>query len=246
MKIFRADLHIHTVLSPCGDLDMSPGRIISEAATKNLDIIGITDHNTTRHCSIVSRMAGMKGIFVMQGAEVTTKEEVHCLAFFENNYKLDLFQEYLDAYLPDLRNNSSKFGYQVQVDENENIIYEEEKLLINAISRSFKEVEKLVHSLNGLFIPAHIDRKKNSIYSQLGFLPENMKADALELSSLTSVARFAKSHPEIKDFPIIRSSDSHQPGMIGSAVTEFLLESPSFEEITMALKGLNGRKIITG
>jgi hypothetical protein len=246
MKIFRADLHIHTVLSPCGDLDMSPGRIINEAVSKGLDIIGITDHNTTRHCSLISLMAGKEGIFVMQGAEVTTKEEVHCLAFFENNFKLELFQEYLDANLPGIMNNSAKFGDQVQVDENEIIIYEEKRLLLSAISRSFKDVEKLVHSLNGLFIPAHIDRKKNSIYSQLGFLPENMKADALEISSLHTIEHFTKSHPEIKEFPIIRSSDSHQPGTIGSAVTEFLLESPSFEEIAMALKGLNGRKIITG
>jgi 3',5'-nucleoside bisphosphate phosphatase len=82
MKTFRADLHIHTVLSPCGDLDMSPGNIVSEAVNKGLDIIGITDHNTTRHCNLIKRMAEEKGIFVMQGAEITTKEEVHCLAFF--------------------------------------------------------------------------------------------------------------------------------------------------------------------
>jgi predicted metal-dependent phosphoesterase TrpH len=77
MKIFRADLHIHTVLSPCGDLGMSPANIISEAVQKGIDIIGITDHNTTRHCKLISRLAAEKGIFVMQGAEVTTKEEVH-------------------------------------------------------------------------------------------------------------------------------------------------------------------------
>jgi hypothetical protein len=243
MKIFRADLHIHTVLSPCGDLEMSPGNIISEASRKGLDIIGITDHNTTRHCGIISRLAQLKGIFVMQGAEVTTKEEVHCLAFFENNYKLELFQEFLNANLPDYMNDPLIFGDQVQVDENEAIIYEEKRLLISALSISFEEVEKFVHSLNGLFIPAHINRMKNSIYSQLGFLPGKMNADALEISSVISTRKFAEIHPEIKKFPIIRSSDAHQPESIGNSVTDFLLETPSFEEICMALKGLNGRKI---
>ena len=31
MKTFRADLHIHTVLSPCGDLNMSPKNIVRKA-----------------------------------------------------------------------------------------------------------------------------------------------------------------------------------------------------------------------
>ncbi|HNX85999.1 MAG TPA: PHP domain-containing protein, partial [Bacteroidales bacterium] len=50
MKNFTADLHIHTVLSPCGDLDMSPDIILSQAMAKKLDLIGITDHNSTRQC----------------------------------------------------------------------------------------------------------------------------------------------------------------------------------------------------
>ena len=89
---------------------------------KGLDIIGITDHNTTRHCALISRLAAEKGIFVMQGAEVTTKEEVHCLAFFENTDALNKFQEFLDDNLPDIMNDPEIFGYQVQVDENEMII----------------------------------------------------------------------------------------------------------------------------
>ncbi len=73
----------------------------------------------------------------MQGAEITTKEEVHCLAFFEKTDELIIFQEFLDLNLPDILNDPDTFGYQVQVDENEIIIYEEKKLLINAISRIF-------------------------------------------------------------------------------------------------------------
>ncbi|MCE5347789.1 MAG: PHP domain-containing protein [Bacteroidales bacterium] len=245
MKIFRADLHIHTVLSPCGDLDMSPVNIVNEAAKKGLDIIGITDHNSTRHCNLISRLAAEKGIFVMQGAEITTKEEVHCLAFFENTDALNLFQEFLDANLPDILNNPEKFGYQVQVDENDIVIFEEKRLLINAISKSFEEVEAFVHSLKGIFIPAHIDRMKNSIYSQLGFLPENMKADALEISALSTPAKFAAIHPEVKEFSLTRSSDAHFPDYIGKVFTDFSIEKRSFSEIKMALKGTDGRKIIT-
>lgn len=246
MKFLRADLHIHTILSPCGDLEMSPANIISEAARKELDIIGITDHNTTRQCNLISRLAEEKGIFVMQGAEVTTKEEVHCLTFFENNDTLRTFQEFLDENLPDFPNNPLIFGHQVQVDEDEIIIYEEKKLLVNAISKTIKEVEVFVHSLNGLFIPAHIDRRKNSIYSQLGFLPENMKADALEVSRATTPEQFSASHPEIIKYPLLRSSDAHYPEHIGTAFTVWHINEPTFTEIRLALRGINGRKVVTG
>jgi predicted metal-dependent phosphoesterase TrpH len=117
MRDFRADLHIHTVLSPCGDLRMSPANIISEAVKKGIDIIGITDHNTTKHCGLISRLAAQHGIFTMTGAEVTTKEEVHCLAFFENSDTLEIFQNYLDDNLPEIMNVPEIFGDQVEVDE---------------------------------------------------------------------------------------------------------------------------------
>jgi PHP family Zn ribbon phosphoesterase len=245
MDFYMADLHLHTVLSPCGDLEMSPGNIVSEAALRGLDIIGITDHNSTRHCNLIARLGAEKGIFVMQGAEVTTKEEVHCLAFFENTDTLKKFQEFLDANLPEVKNDPALFGDQVQVDEDENVVYEETRLLTNAIVRSIEETEKFIHSLNGLFIPAHINRTKNSIYSQLGFLPVNLKADALEVSKTPSPEQFIKIHPETGNYSLIRSSDAHYQNDIGTAFTTFFINEPIFEEIRMALRGEYGRKIIT-
>jgi len=245
MKNYRADLHIHTILSPCGDLSMSPVNIISEAARKQIDIIGITDHNSTGQCSLVRKLGRDKGIFVLQGAEVTTKEEVHCLAFFENTDALKYFQEYLDANLPDMQNDPLIFGDQVVVDEDENIIYTEERLLSNATGISLEKLQSFVYENNGIFIPAHIDRMKNSIYSQLGFLPENLKADALEVSRRSSPGRFSLIHPEISSFPLITNSDSHFPDYIGSVFNTLCLKEASFGEIKMALAGIDGRRIIS-
>ncbi len=245
MKIFRADLHIHTLLSPCGDLSMSPANIISEAVNRGIDIIGITDHNTTRHCPLISRLAGSHGIFTLMGAEVTTKEEVHCLAFFENTDTLTLFQEFLDRNLPDVKNDPLIFGDQVEVDEDENIVYVEEKLLINAINVSLEELEAFVHGNDGIFIPAHIDRLRNSIYSQLGFLPPDLKADALEVSRRSTPAKFAAEHPEVTGYNLITDSDAHLPGHIGAVTNHFYLEEASFAEIKMALQKKNNRRIIS-
>lgn len=125
--MLRADLHIHTVLSPCGDLEMSPLSILEAARKQKLDIIGITDHNSTRQSKIIRDAAKAFGIFVLTGAEVTTQEEAHCLAFFADDARLDVFQEYLDKHLPDFPNNPEKFGYQVVVDTQDQILYEEKK-----------------------------------------------------------------------------------------------------------------------
>lgn len=244
MKIHRADLHIHTLLSPCGDLSMSPANIVSAAVEKRLDIIGITDHNSTRQSFLVKKIAGEKGIFVLQGAEVTTREEVHCLAFFENQDTLKSFQEYLDANLPDFRNDPLIFGDQVVVDENEDIIYIEEKLLVNATTVSIEELEKYVHENDGIFIPAHIDRMKNSIYSQLGFIPDDLNADALEVSRRSTPEKFAGLRPEIRRFNIVTDSDAHIPQQIGMVWNNLQIEKISFQEIKMALSGMDGRKIV--
>ena len=246
MKLFRADLHIHTTLSPCGDLDMHPARIVTRAAAMGLDIIGITDHNTTRHCELASKLAAEKGITVLLGAEVTTKEEVHCLVFFESTDALNIFQDYLDANLPWIMNDPAIFGHQVQCDGDERIVYEEPRLLLSALGRSLTEVTVEVRKLQGLVIPAHVDKMKNSIYSQLGFLPAGLDADALEVSARTDPEAFRIAHRETGSFSIISSGDAHYPDQIGSATTLFELGKPSFGEIAMALRRQNGRRVARG
>jgi PHP family Zn ribbon phosphoesterase len=243
MKKFRADLHIHTVLSPCGDLEMSPDVIIAKAKEMQLDIIGITDHNSTRQCGITRQLGALSGIAVLMGAEVTTKEEVHCLAFFENDEQLGNFQAYLDKNLPDIQNDVRRFGYQVVVDADNNIIYTEPRLLISAIDQSIEQVEAKVHSLDGLFIPAHIDKKRFSVIEQLGFLPKELKVDALELSHRCTRESFLMEHPELAEYKFISGSDAHYPEEIGRRLTLLEMENTGFNEIREALHETGARII---
>jgi PHP family Zn ribbon phosphoesterase len=244
MKAFKADLHIHTVLSPCGDLEMSPVNIIREARNKGIDIIGITDHNSTMQAELVHKIGADNGIIVLTGVEITTKEEVHCLAFFKNTDFLVQFQQYLDMHLPHIVNSPDKFGYQVVVDESENIIYEAPFLLLNGLNQSITQIEKKVHELNGLFIPAHVNRSSFSLTSQLGFVPPDIQADALEISRHISREQFHVKNKGLKHFNIIQSSDAHFIQDIGMVNTEFLLEVPCFEEIQLALQNKLGRSVL--
>jgi len=244
MKQFKADLHIHTLLSPCGSLEMSPAAIVDIAHTRGIDIIGIADHNTTKHCKLVSKLAAEKNIFVLCGVEVTTREEVHCLAFFPNFEALSSFQNYLDEHLPNIKNNPKYFGHQVVIDENEMIVEEEERLLISAIAQSIHQVEEKVHELGGLFIPAHIDRHKYSLLSQLGFVPAGLNADAFEITPFSTPQKLGSVLKSASTNTFIRSSDAHQPKDIGSSTTTFEMEEISFAEICKALKNSDNRKTI--
>jgi len=244
MNLYKADLHTHTVLSPCGDLEMSPESIVKKAKEKGLDILGITDHNSTLNCKVLEEVAKDYDLMILKGAEVTSKEEAHCLTFFENNDELFEFQTYLENNLPKIKNDVNRFGYQVVVDRDENIIEHVEWLLISAIDASINQIEEKVHQLNGLFIPAHIDRARYSILSQLGFVPADLNCDALELSKFAQKNEFIERNKYLASYSFIQSSDAHFISDVGTATTFLQMENRSFKEIEMALKGINERKIV--
>lgn len=233
---YKADLHIHTVLSPCGDIEMSPQNIVRSAIDKGMDIIAITDHNSTRQCRSVLQAAEETSLVVIPGVEITTKEEVHCLAYFGCLEHLDTFQAYLDQHLPDIKNDVERFGYQVVVDADENITYEEEKLLITAITQNIDEVAQKVHELGGLFVPAHINKPKYSLLSQLGFIPLDLKADAFELSKHVEKNAFIKQQKQLQGQSILQSSDAHIPEDIGTIYNLLEMEAPTFEGLKKSLK----------
>ncbi|MFA8299910.1 MAG: PHP domain-containing protein [Hyphomicrobiales bacterium] len=244
MNLFKADIHIHTLLSPCGDLEMSPDNIINKAIQENLQIIGITDHNSTRQAPLIKKLAQKHNIYVLLGAEVTSKEEAHCLCFFENETKTAEFQQYLDQHLANIKNDPDQFGYQVVVDEDENIVYQEDKLLISAINKSIDEIYDKVTELNGIFIPAHIDKLAFSLTSQLGFIPPDIKAHALEIGQKTDINEYLRLFAYLSKFTFIKNSDAHIPELIGSSYSNFYIEEPSFLEIKLALENKDGRKVL--
>jgi len=241
MNCYKGDLHIHSVLSPCGDLNMSPVNIIDESLKKGLHLIAITDHNSTLHCELTIELGKEKGIFVIPACEITSKEEVHCLIFLENIEKLNLFQAYIDRYLIKIPNDPKKLGDQVQVDRNERIIYEEKNSLFSVVDQSVEEIADFCHQLNGIFIPAHINKRVNSLISQLGFIPSDLKYDALEIRPEIPFADIEK---YIGKTSVLYNSDAHFLEDIAKRHTIFKMQNLSFGELKKAFASVDGRELI--
>ena len=235
---FNADMHIHSVLSPCGDIEMSPSAIVATAKERGMDIIGLTDHNSTLNADVTRRLGEKVGLHVLMGAEVTTKEEVHCLAFMPTTEKLAEFQAFLDSRVIFFENDVDKFGYQLVVDEEENVLDQVPHLLINALDLPMLELQQKVYQMGGIFIPAHIDRPTFSLSSQLGFVPSGLRFHAMELSYYCKRDgyRFLEDHPWFSDLNFIQSSDAHFIPDIAKIHSELEMPFFSFENFRDALR----------
>ncbi|WP_372947505.1 PHP domain-containing protein [Mariniphaga sp.] len=241
MNKYRADLHIHTLLSPCASLEMTPQAIVEKAKASGLHIIGVTDHNSTKHSLLVKKLAEKEGIFTLTGAEVTTKEEVHCLVFFEQPEQLIQFQQYIEENITRIPNSEEYYGYQPVIEEDENILEMVPYYLPAALKVGIEKIQKRVDELNGLFIPAHVDRSVNGILSQLGFIPPSLKYDALGLSRHGSEKHVIEQYVIQNKTTFIRNSDAHNPEQIGEIYTVFNLEEINFSEIKKALNQQDNR-----
>ncbi len=244
LKEYRADLHIHTILSPCTELtEMSPRAIVGKAHQIGLDFIAICDHNSCENVIPARKISLDVGLAVLAGIEIASKEEVHTLGLFDSEDEALKVQEIVYNNLPG-ENDEETFGYQVIVNEKDEVLEFNKKLLIGATTLTLEKIVELIHSFNGLAVAAHIDREGFSIIGQLGFIPPGLPLDALEISPRTSVEEAKSRFPQCNDYPIITSSDAHYLDDIGKSSTTFLMEEVSVREIKLALMSEKGRKVL--
>lgn len=240
MKKYKADLHIHTCLSPCGDYGMYPSAIIGRALEQKLDMIAICDHNSSGNVEALSEAGRKAGLTVFGGMEICSEEEVHLLTLFEDPEDLKKMDRVISDSIEE-KNDSSIFGEQVLFDKDDRILGIEEKLLISACRYTIEEIVDLTREHNGLIIPSHVNRESYGLLGVLGHIPEDINFDALELIS-EGFIRWENLYES--SLPQIHSSDAHFLEQIGAGFTIFQLENPTLTEIGLALKGLDGRKVV--
>jgi PHP family Zn ribbon phosphoesterase len=199
LRTIRADLHIHSCLSPCGDEEMRPCAIVRKALAMGLDMIAICDHNSAEN-------------LIYQNLLGENVEEV--------------------------------FGCQTMVNEKDETIGINRKMLIGATLLPLEQIVSMVGSLRGVTIASHIDRQAFSLLGQLGFIPEGLSLDGLEISARTSKEEAQKRFYAYRHYSFVRFSDAHYLEDIGKNITHFLLAQTNSEEIKMALHHQGGRRVV--
>jgi PHP family Zn ribbon phosphoesterase len=216
---------------------MSPRNIVRHAKKNRLDIIGICDHNTCENVPHVKKCAQDEELYIIGGMEVTSSEEVHILALFDEEEQLFSMQEFVYDHLTGT-NDEKFYGEQVVVDENDEIIEYNTKLLIGATELTVEQIVAMIHQLNGLAIASHVDRQSFSIIGQLGFIPVGLLIDAIEVSTNDKASSFTD-----LNLPLITSSDAHTLDAIGRSVTDFYMEEVNIETMRKSFLGEDGRTV---
>ena len=253
MKI-AIDFHIHTTLSPCADLDMTPNNIVNMVLLKGLDAISITDHNACDNVEAVIKAAASR-FLVLPGMELQTREEVHILCYFPSVEAMMDFDEVIRKYMPKMHRGAKMVGDQQIMDENDLIIGVRNEPLISSVDISLEKALNEVRNRGGVAVPAHIDRTAYGIIAQLGFIPPKANFSVLEISrnnrnkmlhhednsiemkwyALENIGKqnFISRFPELYIF----SSDAHSLGEILEREMFLEVDELSINAILCKLKG---------
>lgn len=219
MKQYLADLHIHTCLSPCGSLEMSPSEIVRRSLAKGLDAIAITDHNTTLQCPEIQSLGERFGLRVFAGVEVTPREEA---------------QRYLEEHLPPIPNDPERFGDQVWVNAENEILGEVPYLLLSALDQSVNQIAAQARKVDALFVAAHVERPSFSLISQLGFIDPCLSLDAIEYNNQQRYSKLLSIHGYLKEQTQYSASDAHYPEQIGTQPSIWQTEELTFDGLRKA------------
>lgn len=242
MRPYLADLHVHTVLSACAEVEMIPPLIVKRAGELALGIIAITDHNSAENVAAVIEAARGFDLSVLPGMEVQTREEVHLLCLFDSLEQVLDWQEVVYAHLPPLKNNPDFFGPQFVVDASGDFVCYNDRLLSTATSLSVEEVATSVTQRGGLCIAAHVDRPSFSLLANLGFVPSGVPFAAMEVTGRANINELQHQHPSLAGYAFICSGDAHRLDEMSNR-TVLTLDKPTIAELSLAFRGQEGRKV---
>lgn len=222
---------------------MIPPLIIQQARNNGINVIAITDHNSTGNINAVQKAAVGSGVTVLPGMELQTREEVHLLCIFDTLDQAEEWQALIDAAMPDMKNRPDIFGEQFIVDETGEFIRREEKLLNAAVNIGLHDAWRGVEDLGGICIPAHVNRQAFGLIGVLGFIPDDIPFEAMEISASLTPSAACKFFPQLRNYPLIQDGDVHVLDDFWGT-TELVIDSPTVAEIRLAFRGQENRSAV--
>ncbi len=242
-RYIYVDLHVHTVLSACAEVEMIPPLIVAQAKKLGLGCIAITDHNSAENVQAVFDAGKAVDLVVLPGMEVQTREEVHLVCLFDTVDQDIAWQEKVYAHLPPLPNRPETFGAQFVVDADGEFVRENERLLLTSVDWSVDQVVAEVRALNGLCFPAHVDRPSFSLLANLGFVPPELGFEAVELSHWLSPEQACERFPQLSGYTLLVDGDAHRLAEMQRR-TMVKVRELNVAELRLAFKGQDGRRVI--
>jgi hypothetical protein len=223
---------------------MYPRALIEKSIAERLDVIAVCDHHASENMEYVLNLAKGRPITVLPGMEISSIEEVHVLALFDDLSQLLTLQAIVYEHLVG-KNREDLFGPQVIVNDQDEVEGMNERLLIGATDLYLHHIIDEIHVLGGLAVASHIDRPSYSVLSQLGFIdPGTAPFDALEISAMTDIKAARRQYPELSSHAMIHSSDAHSLGDIGRAFSTMILQTANIHEMKLAFEKQEGRRIV--
>ena len=209
MRRYYYDLHLHSCLSACADNDNTPANLAGIAKLSGLDIVALTDHNTTANCPAFFKACEAFEIVAIGGMELTTSEDIHVVCLFPTLADAMAFGKEMDAHRTKIPNKKNIFGDQLIMNEDDEVIGEDPYLLSVATDISLEDVPDYVARHRGVCYPAHIDRQSNSVITTLGTFPPSPEFSLFELHDGTREGEM-RGRYELDGKKMICSSDAHR------------------------------------
>ena len=224
----KYDLHIHSALSPCADDNMTPSNIVGFAKLQGLDAVAIADHNAIANVKVAMDVGDAFDVVVVPAMELQTAEDIHILCLFEKFEDLQSF--YNSIHFADIQNRAEIFGEQLILDEDDNILGKEQRMLLVASGVSVEEVVSLAKQHNGIAVAAHIDREENGMVAILGTVTEDFSVVEISATATKQIQCYTTGRK------VITNSDAHTLEDIGVACGQLEVVERSAKGILQALR----------
>ncbi len=238
MKPFYADLHLHSPHSIAVSPSLNLDTMVKTCKEKGLDIIGTGDilqpdwleYMETNLEKERNGAYKYKDIHFILQTEIEDEETTHQVVFFPDFRAVREAQEKLNPYS---KNILSEWGGRPRV------------------NLPPPELVDIITDLGGLIGPAHAFTPFRAIFRQGRFKSlQECYQDAVKKVSFLELGLSANTDladriESLKDITFLSNSDAHSqnPYSLGREFNRLLLEKPTFEEISLALKRKDGRKV---
>ena len=208
---------------------MTPANLVRMAKLCGIDLLALTDHNSTANCRAAMEVGKEVGVMVLSGMELCTQEEIHVICLLPDIESATAFGELVRTHIPPIQNRPEIFGNQNICDRKDYVLDAESLLLTNATDIPLSDVVPLVQSYGGICFPAHIDRASYSLISVLGTFPDTMGFQAAECTMEANVPLWTAQQPILKQLHVLQNSDAHTLERLASTTPQALpLDSCSF------------------